>query len=182
MGGTNPYIEKADYERPTKPYTVTFIFPDKTEKKVQVDPDKIPYGETGLPGSLLDIAMGNGIELEHVCGGVCACSTCHVMVKQGLETCNEGTDDEFDQLEEAPAVTIRGRKKETKTSNIKNKPRGKYFLRTQRAAGIIKIISHPHPKKTVELKIGIKTFSSTNINPPKRYCGVIERERSMGRV
>lgn len=109
MGGTNPYIEKADYERPTKPYTVTFIFPDKTEKKVQVDPDKIPYGETGQPGSILDIAMGNGIELEHVCGGVCACSTCHVMVKQGLETCSEGTDDEFDQLEQAPATTLQSR-------------------------------------------------------------------------
>ncbi len=109
MGGTNPYIEKADYERPTKPYTVTFIFPDKTKKKIHVDPDKIPYGETGQPGSILDIAMGNGVELEHVCGGVCACSTCHVMVKQGLETCNEGTDDEFDQLEEAPATTLQSR-------------------------------------------------------------------------
>ncbi|MSR25304.1 MAG: 2Fe-2S iron-sulfur cluster binding domain-containing protein [Nitrospiraceae bacterium] len=109
MGGTNPYIEKADYERPTKPFTVTFIFPDKTEKKVQVDPDKIPYGETGQPGSILDIAMGNGLELEHVCGGVCACSTCHVMVKQGLETCSEGTDDEFDQLEQAPVTTLQSR-------------------------------------------------------------------------
>jgi 2Fe-2S ferredoxin len=109
MGGTNPYIEKADFERPTKPYTVTIIMPDKTERKVQVEPDKIPYGETGQPGSILDIAMGNGIELEHVCGGVCACSTCHVIVKQGLETCSEGTDDEFDQLEEAPATTLQSR-------------------------------------------------------------------------
>lgn len=109
MGGTNPYIEKADFERPTKPYTVTIIMPDKTEHKVQVEPDKIPYGETGQPGSILDIAMGNGIELEHVCGGVCACSTCHVIVKQGLETCSEGTDDEFDQLEEAPATTLQSR-------------------------------------------------------------------------
>jgi len=109
MGGTNPYIEKADIERPTKPYTVTIIMPDKTEHKVQVEPDKIPYGETGQPGSILDIAMGNGIELEHVCGGVCACSTCHVIVKQGLETCNEGTDDEFDQLEQAPVTTLQSR-------------------------------------------------------------------------
>lgn len=109
MGGTNPYIEKADFERPTKPYTVTIILPDKTEHKVQVEPDKIPYGETGQPGSILDIAMGNGIELEHVCGGVCACSTCHVIVKQGLETCNEGTDDEYDQLEQAPVTTLQSR-------------------------------------------------------------------------
>jgi 2Fe-2S ferredoxin len=47
MGGTNPYIEKADVELPAKAYTVTFVFPDKTEKKVAVQPDKIPYGPTG---------------------------------------------------------------------------------------------------------------------------------------
>jgi 2Fe-2S ferredoxin len=109
MGGSNPYIEKAEFELPTKPYTVTFVLPDKTERAVPVDPRKIPYGPTGLPGSVLDIALGAGIDLEHACGGVCACSTCHVIVKQGLESCNEGTDDEFDQLEEAPATTLKSR-------------------------------------------------------------------------
>ncbi|HTL60989.1 MAG TPA: 2Fe-2S iron-sulfur cluster-binding protein [Nitrospira sp.] len=109
MGGTNPYIEKADVELPKQPYTVTYLSPAGTTTKVQVDPGKIPYGQTGLPGSLLDIAMGNGIEVEHVCGGVCACSTCHVIVKQGLDTCNEGTDDEFDQLDEAPMTTLQSR-------------------------------------------------------------------------
>ncbi|HEU4684392.1 MAG TPA: 2Fe-2S iron-sulfur cluster-binding protein, partial [Nitrospira sp.] len=102
-------IEKADVELPQKPYTVTYIAPDGTATKVEVDPKKIPYGPTGLPGSLLDIAMNNGVELEHVCGGVCACSTCHVIVKQGLESCNEGTDDEFDQLDEAPMTTLQSR-------------------------------------------------------------------------
>jgi 2Fe-2S ferredoxin len=109
MGGINPYIEKVEIQRPTKPYQITFIFPDKTVKTVQVDPDRIPYGETGQPGSILDIALGHGIDLEHVCGGVCACATCHVIVRQGLESCNEGTDDEFDQLEEAPAITLQSR-------------------------------------------------------------------------
>jgi ferredoxin, 2Fe-2S len=109
MGGSNPYIEKAEFELATKPYTVTFVLPDKTERAVPVDPQKIPYGPTGLPGSVLDIALGAGIDLEHACGGVCACSTCHVIVKQGLESCNEGTDDEFDQLEEAPATTLKSR-------------------------------------------------------------------------
>ena len=87
MGGTNPYIEKADYELPKVSYTITFIQPDGNSTTVAVDPEKIPYGVTGLPGSVLDIAMGHGVDLEHVCGGVCACSTCHVIVKQGLETC-----------------------------------------------------------------------------------------------
>jgi 2Fe-2S ferredoxin len=109
MGGTNPYIEKADYVLPKVAYTVTFIAHDGLVTKVKVDPTKIPFGPTGLPGSILDVAMGNGVALEHVCGGVCACSTCHVIVKQGLESCNEGTDDEFDQLEEAPITTLQSR-------------------------------------------------------------------------
>jgi len=109
MGGTNPYIEKAEVELPTKPYTVTFVTPDQKRVPVQVDPGKIPYGPTGLPGSLLDIALGAGIDLEHACGGVCACSTCHLIVKEGLQSCNEATDDENDQLDEAPAITLQSR-------------------------------------------------------------------------
>lgn len=108
MGGSNPYIEKTEVELPVKPYTVTFVSTDKTVK-VLVEPTKIPYGQTGLPGSLLDIALGAGVDLEHACGGVCACSTCHVIVKEGLNSCNEGTDDEFDQLEEAPGITLQSR-------------------------------------------------------------------------
>jgi len=109
VGGSNPYIEKPEVELPTQQYSVTFITPDKQTIKVQVDPAKIPYGATGLPGSLLDIALANGVDLEHSCGGVCACSTCHVIVKQGLETCSEGTDDEYDQLDEAPVITLQSR-------------------------------------------------------------------------
>ena len=109
MGGTNPYIEKADYTLPQTSYTITYIQPDGAVTKVSVDPAKIPYGPTGLPGSILDVAMANGMDLEHACGGVCACSTCHVVVKQGLESCNEGTDDEYDQLDEAPMTTLQSR-------------------------------------------------------------------------
>jgi 2Fe-2S ferredoxin len=106
MGGTNPYIEKPRVALPQKTYKVTFINRDKT---VEVDPTKIPYGPTGQPGSILDIALGAGVDLEHVCGGVCACSTCHVIVKEGLASCNEATDDEMDQLDEAPATTLQSR-------------------------------------------------------------------------
>ncbi len=108
MGGSNPYIEQIEVKTATEPFTVTFHMPDTT-LEVQVDPEKIPYGPTGQPGSLLDIAMGAGIDVEHACGGVCACSTCHVVVKEGLDTCNEATDDELDQLDEAPAITLQSR-------------------------------------------------------------------------
>ena len=108
MGGSNPYIEQVEAKTATESFSVTFRLPDET-LEVQVDPGKIPYGPTGQPGSLLDIAMGAGLDVEHACGGVCACSTCHVIVKEGLDTCSEATDDELDQLDEAPAITLQSR-------------------------------------------------------------------------
>ncbi|MYG40867.1 MAG: 2Fe-2S iron-sulfur cluster binding domain-containing protein [Nitrospira sp. SB0677_bin_15] len=108
MGGSNPYIEQVELKTATTPFAVTFHLPDETIE-VPVDPKKIPYGETGQPGSLLDIAMGAGLDVEHACGGVCACSTCHVVVKEGLDSCSEATDDELDQLDEAPAITLQSR-------------------------------------------------------------------------
>ena len=108
MGGKNPYIQETGYKPATKKYKVTFQYEGQT-REVEVDPAQVPYGHDGLPGSILDIAMGAGIPLDHACGGVCACSTCHVVVHQGLETCNEGTDDEFDELDEAPGITPKSR-------------------------------------------------------------------------
>ncbi len=108
MGGSNPYIEQVEVKAATTSFTVTFNMPEAT-LEVQVDPSKVPYGPTGQPGSVLDIAMGAGIDVEHACGGVCACSTCHVIVKEGLDSCSEATDDELDQLDEAPAMTLQSR-------------------------------------------------------------------------
>ncbi len=89
MGGSNPYIEEVKYKPATKKYRVTFL---PSGKSIEVDPEKIPYGHNGLPGSILDISEGLKAGLDHACGGVCACSTCHVIVREGLESCNEGTD------------------------------------------------------------------------------------------
>ncbi len=108
MGGSNPYIEQSDIEVATQPYTISFVSAD-SRVEVQVDPEKIPYGNTGQPGSILDIALAFGIDIEHACGGVCACATCHVIVKEGIDSCNEGTDDEYDQLDEAPGVGLQSR-------------------------------------------------------------------------
>ena len=72
------------------------------ERVVEVDPTALPYTDEGLPGSVLDIACGHGIEIDHACGGVCACSTCHVHVVAGAETCNQSTEAEEDMLDLAP--------------------------------------------------------------------------------
>lgn len=76
---------------------------------VEVDPDKVPYGVTGLPGSILDIALANGIDIDHACGGVCACSTCHCIVREGLDTCSDMSDGEEDELSFAPGLTPNSR-------------------------------------------------------------------------
>lgn len=59
--------------------------------------------------NFLDLAMQNGIDLQHNCGGVCACSTCHVIVREGEEFLSEMEDDEGDQLDEAEGLTISSR-------------------------------------------------------------------------
>ena len=113
MGGSNPYIEKVQYTPATKKFKVTFVHdssqPLSEGKTFEVNPEKVPYAREGLPGSILDIATGFHTGLDHACGGVCACSTCHVIVNEGLESCNEPTDAELDQLDEAPGLTAKSR-------------------------------------------------------------------------
>lgn len=106
MGGANPYLPEREIEKPRQKYRITFL---PMNKVVEVDPAKLPYDDHGLEGSVLEIAMGHGIKIEHSCGGVAACSTCHVYVKQGLETCNEAIDEELDQLDSAPATNFLSR-------------------------------------------------------------------------
>ena len=65
---------------------------------------------TAQPGQrLLDVAWTAREPLEGACEGVMACSTCHVKIKQGLESCSSATDDELDQLDEAPDISLQSR-------------------------------------------------------------------------
>ncbi len=85
---------------------VTFLPGDIT---VEFDPETMPYSGHGKPGSLLDIALNFGIDLEHACGGNCACTTCHVIVRKGEENLSEMEDDEADKVDEAAGVTLHSR-------------------------------------------------------------------------
>jgi 2Fe-2S ferredoxin len=110
MGGINPYIEQVKADLPRQRYALTYVMGDSAEERtVEVDPECLPYGHDGLPGSVLDVAMGAGIPLDHACGGVAACSTCHVIVEGGAETCNEISEAEEDMLDLAPGVTAASR-------------------------------------------------------------------------
>jgi 2Fe-2S ferredoxin len=101
MGGQNPYIKDNDVALPRQVYTIIVVDEQGKEHPLTIDPAKLPFGDHGLPGSILDICLGNGIELDHACGGVCACSTCHVQILEGEKSCNEAGEEEEDQLEEA---------------------------------------------------------------------------------
>jgi 2Fe-2S ferredoxin len=106
MGGQNPYIQDTGQHLPKQKYRITFLPMNRT---VEVDPADLPYDEHGLPGSILDIARKNGIDLDHACGGVCACATCHVIIREGMDATNEPTDDEEDELDQAYGLTSQSR-------------------------------------------------------------------------
>ncbi len=108
MAGSNPYIDAPTFTLPKNPYSLTIIYEGEPHA-LTIDPTDIPYERSGLPGSILDICEGHNIPLEHTCGGVLACSTCHVIVREGGDTCNPETEDEEDQLEEAPGITSKSR-------------------------------------------------------------------------
>ena len=55
-----------------------------------------PVGE-----SICEVLLNNGIELEHACECSCACTTCHVIVREGYNSLNEPEELEEDLLDKA---------------------------------------------------------------------------------
>jgi len=54
------------------------------------------------PGvSICDAALTNGIELEHACEKSCACTTCHVIIREGFDSLAEADETEEDLLDKA---------------------------------------------------------------------------------
>ena len=100
-GGQNPYITEPDVTMPKEKFRIVFQPMNLT---VEVDPETLGECHDGLPGSILHIAHENGIEIDHACGGVCACSTCHVLVREGMDSCSKATEEEDDTLESAPGL------------------------------------------------------------------------------
>lgn len=51
--------------------------------------------------SICDAALQGGLEIEHACEKSCACTTCHVVVREGFESLNEADEVEEDMLDKA---------------------------------------------------------------------------------
>ena len=72
---------------------VTFKFEDKRI------PSKIVEAEEGI--SILELTEEHDVHLNHNCGGVCACSTCHIYVLKGESLIEEISDKEEDFIDRA---------------------------------------------------------------------------------
>jgi 2Fe-2S ferredoxin len=59
--------------------------------------------------SILDVALNYGVRLDHACGGNCACTTCHVWVREGAENLSQMDDDEADRLDMAADLQLNSR-------------------------------------------------------------------------
>ncbi len=78
----------------------------------------LPHAELCPEGMVVDAAEGDnllekaleaGVDIDHACGGVCACTTCHVVVQEGFDSLNESTEQEDDMLDKAWGVTMDSR-------------------------------------------------------------------------
>ena len=67
-------------------------------------PEYCPQGATlhaPTGTSLCEALLDNDIEIEHACDMSCACTTCHVIVREGLNSLNEAEEEEEDLLDRA---------------------------------------------------------------------------------
>jgi len=80
---------------------IHFTFEDKTIAPVEI--------EASLGDTILDIAEDNDIHINHNCGAVCACSTCHVYVENGDDYLKEISDREEDFVDRAINPRIESR-------------------------------------------------------------------------
>src|SRR4029450_7489342 len=87
-------------------HKVTFLPLDVT---VEVDDAKYPLADHGRPGSLLDIPLANDTHLEPNGGGGCACTPCHVIVREGEANLSPMEPDEEDRLDTAEGLTLHSR-------------------------------------------------------------------------
>jgi 2Fe-2S ferredoxin len=59
--------------------------------------------------SICDTLLDNGIEIEHACEKSCACTTCHVIVREGFDALEPASDKEDDLLDKAWGLELTSR-------------------------------------------------------------------------
>jgi 2Fe-2S ferredoxin len=77
--------------------------------RFEEDPYKEVVVEVGEGDTILDAALDNDLHLNHNCGAVCACSTCHVYIDKGMNDLPEISDKEEDFIDRAENPKINSR-------------------------------------------------------------------------
>ena len=75
-------------------------------------PELCPEGdviEAKQGESICNTLLKNHIDIEHACDQVCACTTCHVIVKEGFNSLNPSEENEDDMLDKAWGLTPQSR-------------------------------------------------------------------------
>jgi 2Fe-2S ferredoxin len=75
-------------------------------------PELCPEGdviEAKKGESICNTLLKNHIDIEHACDQVCACTTCHVIVKEGFNSLNPSEENEDDMLDKAWGLTPQSR-------------------------------------------------------------------------
>ncbi|HTJ28848.1 MAG TPA: 2Fe-2S iron-sulfur cluster-binding protein [Acidobacteriaceae bacterium] len=78
-------------------------------KVIEFEYGTMPYDHHGKPMSFLDVAENYDVFLDHACGGVCACTTCHLWIKEGAAGISEADDDELDRMDMAADQQLNSR-------------------------------------------------------------------------
>ena len=65
--------------------------------------------ETLKDESICEAALRSGIKIEHACEMSCACTTCHIIVRDGFDDLNEASEDEEDLLDKAWGLEAKSR-------------------------------------------------------------------------
>lgn len=105
---TDSKAQAIDLTKPPAPnmVRVTFLPEGRT---VEFEYGTMPYDHHGKPMSFLDVAENYNIFLDHACGGACACTTCHLLIKDGAGKISEAEEDELDRLDMAPGLQLNSR-------------------------------------------------------------------------
>lgn len=96
------HLRKSDHDHGPATVPVKYVMEDPEGLTGTADPVRELKAAKGE--HLLEVAMEHGINIEHACGGVCACSTCHVYIEKGMESLSEASEAEEDRVEEAPGL------------------------------------------------------------------------------
>lgn len=88
------------------PFRVRFVLDQPArEIDVVVQPGQKLDANDGEPGSLLQIALSADVPVNHACGGVGVCGTCHVIVLEGEAGLAPADETEEDQLDNVMGLT-----------------------------------------------------------------------------